>query len=86
MKINVIVFAAVKEVLGRERLEIDLHAPATVADLRQALLQKYPNITDLMDHCVISVDHPSTGEWYPRKAGSHRHCSEPPRRSLALLE
>ncbi|MDG2102934.1 MAG: molybdopterin converting factor subunit 1 [Pirellulaceae bacterium] len=56
MKINVIVFAAVKEVLGRERLEIDLHAPATVADLRQALLQKYPNITDLMDHCVISVD------------------------------
>ena len=56
MKINVIVFAAVKEVLGQDRLEIDLHAPATVADLRQALLQKHPDITDLMDHCVISVD------------------------------
>ena len=56
MKINLVVFAGVKEVLGWERLEIALTAPATVADLKRQLLLTYPEITDLMAHCVISVD------------------------------
>jgi len=57
MKLKVIVFAAVKDRLGTDHLEIDLPERAKVSCLREALTSEYPQLADLLRHCAISVDH-----------------------------
>ena len=57
MKLNVFVFAAVKDRLGTDRLEIDLPEGSKVACLKEKLASQYPQLEDLLDHCAISVDH-----------------------------
>ena len=57
MKVNVVVFARVRELVGVDRLELTLADGATVASLKQELLQRYPALHPLLPHCSVSVDH-----------------------------
>ena len=57
MKLEVFVFAAVKDRLGTDCLEMDLPAGSTVASLKLELIKRYPDLADLLTHCAISVDH-----------------------------
>ena len=56
MRVHVRLFAAVKQRSGRETLELDLPAEATVADLRRALSASYPELAGLLPRVVFAVD------------------------------
>ena len=43
MKISVVTFARIKEVMGADRVELQVDSDATVADLKSLLLTQYPD-------------------------------------------
>ncbi len=47
MEINILAFGIAKDIMGGNQLAIQLQEGATVADLKQVLLQKYPAFEDL---------------------------------------
>jgi molybdopterin converting factor subunit 1 len=56
MIVNVLLFAIAKDIFGKPKLEIELPANATVADLKLELLKLAPTAEDLLARCVCSVD------------------------------
>lgn len=57
MKINVVTFARIKEVVGTDHIELQVDNGTTVAQLKAELLARYPGIGDLLPHCTVAVDH-----------------------------
>jgi molybdopterin converting factor subunit 1 len=62
MVIRVILFAAAKEIVGQERLELTLDDSATLDDVKNALIQSYPAIEEIARKSVFSVDQVYTHE------------------------
>jgi molybdopterin converting factor subunit 1 len=61
MKVSVLLFASARERLGRDRLQVELPAPATVDDLRQQLQRDWPLLSDLWPHCHVAVNEDYAG-------------------------
>jgi molybdopterin converting factor small subunit len=61
-------FALAKERAGRSEVEVDLDAPATVGDLREALRDRIPQLGPLCAGAMISVDE----EYAPDETPLHR--------------
>ena len=57
MKISVALFAAAREMVGLNSVDLVLSESATVCDLRNALVENYPELDSLMSNSVFSVDH-----------------------------
>ena len=57
MKISIALFAAARELVGSNSVDLNLSEPATVCDLRNALVEGYPELASLMSNSVFSVDH-----------------------------
>lgn len=71
MKIQIRVFAGLKERLGGERVELDLPSDATVGQARSALAAAYPAAAPLVQRALFATESdyltdaqtvPSTGE------------------------
>lgn len=56
MKVEVLLFAAAKDVFGTAKLELDLPANATVADLKRELIQRKPEASQALSRCAFSID------------------------------
>jgi sulfur-carrier protein len=56
MKIRIQLFAVAKQLAGRPRLELDVPAGATIADLRQTLAQAYPVLSELLPQVLFAID------------------------------
>ena len=56
MMIRLLLFAGAREVIGQEQVEIPMDDEATVGDLRQLLVEQYPELLSLMEASTISVD------------------------------
>lgn len=57
MKINVRLFAALKELIGKNRLELTLDGnTATVADVRKSLSSRYPQTEDNLASALASIN------------------------------
>ena len=56
MIIAVKLFAAVKQLAGREIVEVDIPDGGPVHDLRAALTQSFPDLGKLLPHTHIAVD------------------------------
>jgi molybdopterin converting factor small subunit len=56
MKATVKVFALVRQLAGQETLAVDLPPGATVADLRRAIAEQHPALTDLVAHALFAVN------------------------------
>jgi molybdopterin converting factor subunit 1 len=56
MKIEVLLFAAAKDVFGTAKIELDLPANSTVADLQQELIQRKPATAETLSRCAFSID------------------------------
>ena len=56
MMIRLLLFAGAREVIGQEQVEISMDDEATVGDLRQLLVEQYPELLSLMEASTISVD------------------------------
>ena len=57
MKISVAMFASARELVGSESVDLQLPEPATICDLRKALVATYPDLSSLMRSSIFSVDH-----------------------------
>ena len=56
MKIRTLAFATAGDVLGSEAVELELAADATLADLRVALVGRFPDLEPLWPRLAVAVD------------------------------
>jgi molybdopterin converting factor subunit 1 len=49
-------FARARDLAGAGHVVVELHAGATVADLRRALAERYPPLAGFVDRCAVAVD------------------------------
>lgn len=56
MRIRVQLFAGARQVAGQESLELSLPDSATVAELRNALVQMAPGLGPLLQRARIAID------------------------------
>ncbi len=56
MIVNVSFFAAVKDMMGTDVMELTLDDEATIGDLKQALVEQNPSIMELTEKSIFSVD------------------------------
>jgi molybdopterin converting factor subunit 1 len=56
MKVRVKLFAVAKELVGRDVLEIEVPAGATVADVRDALGHAHPALSRVLPHAMWAID------------------------------
>jgi molybdopterin synthase catalytic subunit/molybdopterin synthase sulfur carrier subunit len=57
MRIAVKLFAAARQQVGRDTVDVELNSSATLADLRQALVVQCPILEKWGPHLLIALDH-----------------------------
>lgn len=56
MKFTVQLFATIKDRVGSPQVTLDLNSPATVANLLEQLVEKYPAVAPSLHSMIISVN------------------------------
>ena len=56
MIVKVAFFAAVKDLMGAEEVEVSLDDEATVGELKQTLIEQHPSLLEWVEKSVFSVD------------------------------
>ncbi len=56
MKVNVVLFAQARDVLGADQLQLEMGDCPTVGDLKRALVEQHPELQEILGHCSIAVD------------------------------
>ncbi len=56
MRFQVKLFAVARQLAGREVAEVELAEGATVGQLRVALAQQYPELTETLERAVFAVN------------------------------
>jgi len=62
MKIDVQLFAAARELVGKSPVSVELPDGATVADLRSQLVEKTPNLKSLAAILFVAVNNQYAGD------------------------
>lgn len=55
MKITVQFFARARDLAGAERVEVDLPAAGRVADLKQSLAKRFPQVSPLISNLLVAI-------------------------------
>jgi molybdopterin synthase sulfur carrier subunit len=55
MKVTVQLFARARDLAGADRVELDVPAAASVADLKQSLAARYPQVSPLVSKLLVAV-------------------------------
>lgn len=55
MKVNVQLFARARDLAGTGRVELEVSAPARVADLKQSLADRFPQVSCLLPNLLVAV-------------------------------
>ncbi len=77
MTLRVLLFAKFRDVVGAESVVVELPPGATVAELRQLLVQMDPTLAPLLERCAIAVDHDFVDDTHPLDEG-HEVAIIPP--------
>ena len=56
MKVQVRLFAAARQRVGQETVDVLLPSGATLADLRRVLAQSQPELSDLLPRALFAID------------------------------
>lgn len=56
-RVKVLFFATLRDKAGTRQVELDLEPGATIEVLKTVLVDKFPNLDGLMEHCLASIDH-----------------------------
>ena len=56
MRIRIRLFAAAKQLVGVDRVQLEIADGATVADLREELLRSFPALADVLPHVAFAVN------------------------------
>jgi len=70
---RILFFARARDLAGTD--VATLEGPATVAELRVALVERFPRLEPLLPHCAIAID----------DAYAANHAVIPPEATVALL-
>ena len=62
MKVHVRLFALARQRAGRPEVVVELPEPATVADLKRALAEAFPELAALASSVMIAVDSEYAGD------------------------
>ena len=77
MLIRVKLFAAARDLAGGELIEIELPADATVAGLRQALMERLPPARELLARSMFAIDCDYVGEQAAVRPSAEIACIPP---------
>jgi molybdopterin converting factor subunit 1 len=55
--IKVLFFATLRDKAGTKMIEIDIALGATVQDLKNVIVQRFPAIQEAIAHCLASINH-----------------------------
>jgi molybdopterin converting factor subunit 1 len=77
MKIHVLFFAKAREIVGQERVEIDLPDHGTLYAIRHELGQKYPQLTPLVPWLMFACQNEFLLEDQPILPDSEVACFPP---------
>ena len=55
--IKVLFFATLRDKAGMRSAELEVEQGATIAELKTRLVQEYPNLGGIMEHCLASINH-----------------------------
>jgi molybdopterin converting factor small subunit len=56
MNVRIKLFAAARDLAGRDEILVDVTTRATIKDVSQALESATPNLRPLLPHCLWAVD------------------------------
>lgn len=56
MSVEVKLFAVARQLAGSDTIRIELREGATVAELRAALAQQYPDLANVLRHVMFALD------------------------------
>lgn len=56
MKVRVKLFAAAKDLAGSDEITVELGSPATIAEVRGAVLAAQPTLASVLAHSLWAVD------------------------------
>jgi molybdopterin converting factor subunit 1 len=56
MNLRVKLFAAARELAGRDELTVAVEAPATIGDVRREVIRTYPLLATILPHCLWALD------------------------------
>ncbi len=57
MNVELRLFAAARQTMGRESITLSLADASTVADLRMVAASEYPQLAPLLMYCRFAIDH-----------------------------
>lgn len=77
MKVSVLLFAAAREIVGKEAVELELPDDATVAVARTALLQSYPVLQSRAGSLLWAVNNEFAAESRVLRADDVVACFPP---------
>ncbi len=77
MKLQIRLFARAKDIAGTDRFELEIAGPATVADLRNALAEQFPDMRTLVPSLLIAIGSEYAEETTPISADSEIACFPP---------
>jgi molybdopterin converting factor subunit 1 len=55
--VKILFFATLRDKARVRQVELDLEPGATIEVLKTVLVDKFPNLNGLMEHCLASIDH-----------------------------
>jgi molybdopterin converting factor subunit 1 len=68
-EIEVLLFAGAREAAGREKVRVEVPAPAAAAEVLAALRRQIPQLSSLIDSCRLAVDQRYAADADPVAAG-----------------
>ena len=77
MNVRVRLFAAARQAVGRDAVEMDLPPGATIADLRGRLAEEFPQLSALVPHVLFAIDAEYAGDSTSIPAGAEVACIPP---------
>lgn len=77
MRVRVRLFAVIREQSGASQIELDLAESATVADVRQALMERFPGLAGTLEKCLLAVNDSYASESFAVTADTEIACIPP---------
>jgi len=62
MKLSVRLFAAAKQAVGRDAIDVELPGDATIGELRNQLAAELPQLANLVQQAMFSIDAEYAGD------------------------
>lgn len=75
MKVEILLFAGLKDAAGRSRLEIEIPDISSTQDLRATILEREPRLRNL--HFSIAINRRIGADALPVRAGDEIACIPP---------